>query len=36
MSRGGYGLGGFLLDLFLIFITGGLWLIYMIFRFLRN
>lgn len=36
MSRGRYGLGSFLLDLFLIFITGGLWLIYMIFRALRK
>ncbi len=36
MSRGGYGLGSFILDLLLISITGGLWLIYMIFRALRK
>lgn len=31
-----YGLGRFLLDLFLIAITGGLWLIWMIFKFIRK
>lgn len=31
-----YGLGHFLLDLFLIVITGGLWLIWMIFKFIRS
>ncbi len=31
-----YGLGHFLLDLFLFSITGGLWGIYLIARFLRK
>lgn len=31
-----YTLGKFILDLFLTSITGGLWLIWILFRFLRN
>lgn len=34
--RKSYGLGHFLLDLILIFLTGGLWLIWMVFKFLRK
>jgi hypothetical protein len=29
MSRGRYGLGSFLIDLFLTSLTGGLWLLYL-------
>lgn len=36
MSTKKYGLGRFLFDLFMIAITGGLWLIWMIFKFLRS
>lgn len=31
-----YGLLDFLLDIFLIIITGGLWLLWMIFKFIRD
>lgn len=31
-----YGLGMFLFDLFMCFITSGLWLLWMLFRFLRR
>lgn len=31
-----YGLGGFLLDCFLTVITGGLWLVYLLIKYLRS
>lgn len=31
-----YGLGHFIFDLFMVAITGGLWLIWILFKFLRN
>lgn len=31
-----YGLLDFLLDIFLIIITGGVWLLWMIFKFIRD
>lgn len=31
-----YGIRHFILDLFMVFITGGFWLIWMVFRFLRS
>lgn len=31
-----YGFWRFILDLFLIFLTGGLWLIWMVFKFIRS
>ena len=34
--KGGYGLGKFILDLVLIGATGGLWLIFIVLRFLRK
>ena len=36
MSKGGYGLGSFLIDLFLTSITGGLWLLWIVLRYLRR
>lgn len=31
-----YGLGHFILDIFMVVVTGGFWLIWMVFRFLRS
>lgn len=31
-----YGLMHFIFDLFMVVITGGLWLLWMVFRFLRS
>lgn len=31
-----YGLGRFLIDLILTALTGGLWLVYLIFKFIRT
>jgi len=36
MSKGKYGLGDFIIDLILTSITGGLWLLWILFRFLRS
>lgn len=36
MSKKKYGIFNFLVDLFLTSITGGLWLLYLLFRFLKN
>ena len=37
MSRGKkYGFGSFLIDLILTSLTGGLWLVWIVFRFLRK
>jgi hypothetical protein len=36
MSKGGYGLGRFIIDLFLISMTGGLWLLWILLRYLRR
>lgn len=35
-SRGGYGLGSFLFDVILTCITGGIWLIWIFVREMRN
>lgn len=35
MNRG-YGLGRFLIDLFLTSITGGLWLLFLLIRYIRR
>lgn len=32
----GYGLGSFLIDLFLTSITGGLWLLFLLIRFIKR
>ena len=31
-----YGIGNFLLDIFLLIITGGIWGIYLLFKFFRS
>lgn len=35
-TRKRYGIGRFLLDLLLIFLTGGLWLFWIVLRYLRT
>lgn len=32
----GYGLMRFMIDLFLINVTGGIWLVWMLFKFIRS
>lgn len=36
MEKKKYGIGRFLLDLFLTAITGGLWLVYLLFKLIRQ
>jgi len=36
MSKGSYGLGSFLFDLFMTWITGGIWLLWILFRYMRR
>lgn len=35
-ANGRYGLGSFILDIFLVFLTGGLWLIWIFIREMRS
>ena len=36
MSKGKYGLGRFLIDLFLTSMTGGLWLVWIVLKYFRR
>jgi cell shape-determining protein MreD len=36
MSKSGYGIVGFLIDLLLTSLTGGLWLLFILLRYLRK
>jgi hypothetical protein len=36
MKKGGYGVVKFMVDLFLISVTGGLWLLWILLRYLRR